>query len=952
MANEKVILPQDATCSDLSSTTYASAKPTDGISKHENSSVFQVPVGPAPRRSSSLVWTPKTPVNAASSSACRTPSSIIQRRSEKTPTFASVRSTPRRKDTPKSRGADTPRSLEASVIVVIVEGRGVASGEIGMASIDLKHPVLILSQFSDSQTYVKTLTRLQLLYPKEIVFPSTMCENGKLDKVFKVVNENFETSHVTSLPRRYFNEANGLEFIKKLAMKENNSIEKDVKCKYYCLAACAALVKYVEFIQNAIYASESLSIVYKGSEQTTLIDSGTCAVLELLCNLEDSKSRITLFGVLNHTKTHGGAKLLRSNIFQPPNHLETIQARLDCVTELANSSELFFGMQSALSRFEIDVDNLLASLVRIPKQNTDRSRENHITTCILLKHVLELVPALQDALVEGQCEIFQAYKATLHDVRFNHILELLETVIHKEARYQKGLLNMKTQRCFAVKSEINGVLDLCRKSYTEYIDDINDLIRQLSEKHDLPLKSSFNGTRGFHIQMPAPKQSSSFPEDFIKVTKTKKTWSFTTNDLMHLNDRVENSLKDINILADSIVCELLSKVRTSIGCLYNLSEIVSTLDMLMSFAYVRTTTDCVRPEFTDTLAVKQAVHPVLTSICSNTIPNNIYASEGSNFNIITGPNMSGKSTYLKEIALLQIMAQMGCYVPAEFASFRIADQIFSRVGSDDDINTNTSSFMMEMKEINYIIQNVSSNSLIIIDELGRGTSSEEAVGLCWAISEFLLSQKAFTFFATHYLELCRMESVYPNVENYQFEVQHVVTAQGSLRKIGFTYVLSRGYTKETHYGLELAQYFDFPPTVLTKAREIVVKLEEEAKEVDEAASNQQKRDNANHRFATKLFQVVRSSRLDDEALTDYLISVRDEYLKEVESLPPDPELVKLAASFRTCPSVSSETDLSDSTATNPLQESSCSSPLDVSINPSDSTDTVDVMPENVLSRQP
>lgn len=182
------------------------------------------------------------------------------------------------------------------------------------------------------------------------------------------------------------------------------------------------------------------------------------------------------------------------------------------------------------------------------------------------------------------------------------------------------------------------------------------------------------------------------------------------------------------------------------------------LDMLLSFAHVCTVSDYVRPEFTDTLAIKQGWHPILEKIAmEKPVSNNTYLTEGSNFLIITGPNMSGKSTYLKQIALCQIMAQIGSYVPAEYCSFRIAEQIFTRIGMDDDIETNASTFMKEMKE-------------------------------------------AFTLFATHFLELCHIDALYPNVENYHFEVQHVRSSAIKKEKIAYTYTLSKGYTEEKNYG--------------------------------------------------------------------------------------------------------------------------------------------------------
>ena len=190
------------------------------------------------------------------------------------------------------------------------------------------------------------------------------------------------------------------------------------------------------------------------------------------------------------------------------------------------------------------------------------------------------------------------------------------------------------------------------------------------------------------------------PKEFVKVSKQRNTFSFTTTDLIKLNDRTRESLNEIYLMTNVVLSELLADIRDQIGCLYKLTECVAVMDMLHAFAHACTLSDYVRPEFTDTLAIKQGRHPILEKIAMDSpIPNNTYASADSNFTIITGPNMSGKSTYLKQVALMQIVAQVGCFVPAEYASFRVANQIFSRIGSDDDIETNASTFMVEVGEL-------------------------------------------------------------------------------------------------------------------------------------------------------------------------------------------------------------------------------------------------------------
>ncbi|KAK3612393.1 hypothetical protein CHS0354_031987 [Potamilus streckersoni] len=711
--------------------------------------------------------------------------------------------TPGSKHTPYATSSTTPGDYSASVVVAVVEGRGLARGEIGMASLDLKSPVLILSQFADTSTYVKTVTKIQILHPLEILFPNTACEAGSTSKLFKVISDDFQNVSISTVQRKYFNETRGLQYVQQLSIPEYNMVEMEVSSKYYCLAAAAALIKYVEFVQNMYFAPASMRFVFKGSEHTTMIDATTARNLELLTNLRDVKSDHTLYGVLNYTKTPGGARLLRSNILQPPSDLETITTRQEVVSELTEKEEIFYNIQAIIQRF-LDIDHLLSLCIQIPKQESVKTAESNITNVIHLKHTLQLVPPLREALRDCENPLLKAYYKSLDDPRFETIMSKINIVIHEDTHYQTGALNMRTQKCFAVKPGLNGLLDIARRTYTEIVDDIAELVKQLEMQYNLPLRTSYSMFRGFYIQLLCTSKDNYTPENlpgiFLKVTKLKNTLSFTTVDLIKLNDRVKESLQEIYMMTNIVVKELLIDIRDQIGCLYKLTECVSMLDMLLGFAHACTVSNFVKPEFTDTLAIKQGQHPILERIGSEQpIPNNVYASEECNFIIITGPNMSGKSTYLRQIALLQIMAQLGSYVPAQYASFRTADQIFSRIGSDDSIETNCSSFMLEMKEINYIVQSASNNSLIIIDELGRGTSAEEGIGLCHAICEYLLGIKAFTFFVTHFLELTRLDSLYPNLENYFFEVQRSYSVEGNCEKVIYTHVLSKGKTTEKHY---------------------------------------------------------------------------------------------------------------------------------------------------------
>ncbi|PRD29390.1 UNVERIFIED_CONTAM: MutS-like protein 4 [Trichonephila clavipes] len=202
------------------------------------------------------------------------------------------------------------------------------------------------------------------------------------------------------------------------------------------------------------------------------------------------------------------------------------------------------------------------------------------------------------------------------------------------------------------------------------------------------------------------------------------------------------------------------------------------------------------------------------------MPNNAFLCEEMNFMILTGANMSGKSTYLKQLAVLQIMAQMGSYVPAEFASFRIADQILTRMGSSSDIEKNYSTFMLQMKEANFVLQHTTEKSLIIMDELGKGTNIEEGCAIAYAICEELLKTKAFVLCSTHFSQLTQLASVYPNVENYHFSVEYILDKTKGCT-CNFTHTLTPGPCKEKYYGIKIAEISTLPQSIVLEAKRLV-----------------------------------------------------------------------------------------------------------------------------------
>ena len=275
-------------------------------------------------------------------------------------------------------------------------------------------------------------------------------------------------------------------------------------------------------------------------------------------------------------------------------------------------------------------------------------------------------------------------------------------------------------------------------------------------------------------------------------------------------------------MSDRSIQDLTDDIREDIAPLFKISEAIAMLDVLASFAQLVTTLDYCRPDLTDVLAIKSGRHPIREKIHADKfVPNDAYATQQSRFQIITGCNMSGKSTYIRSIALMTVMAQIGCFVPAVYASFPVRHQLFARVSMDDSIEANVSTFAAEMRETAFILRNVDKRSLVIVDELGRGTSTRDGLAIALAIAEALVESRALVWFATHFRDLAHVMAERSGVMNL-----HLAVDMGGAEedRITMLYRISNGCVEEEHYGLTLARVVDLPPKVLFVAEEVSRKV--------------------------------------------------------------------------------------------------------------------------------
>ncbi|XP_052753394.1 mutS protein homolog 4-like [Galleria mellonella] len=728
--------------------------------------------------------------------------------------------------------------VEASVILAISEGRGMARGEIGMAAVDLKHPHLVLCQFSDTLLYTHTLTKINYFNPIEIIVPHTFCEGVQPNQLYQLIKEHYPLVNLTTVQRRHFNDAAGRQHIQTLCAPEYSAVYLQVLHKFYALTAAAAVLKYVEYIQCLVFARESLKIEYHSSENTMVIDVGTATQLELVQPLVPSAGpTCCLLGVLGPTYTVGGIRALRACILQPSCNKEFIENRLDAVQDLIeNPNGLMSDLQDVIKKLS-EIDKILFLCVETPNPNMEKYGEAQLNQTLLLKTTMGMVPSLVEALNTAHSGRLRKIKMDFENPNYNEIASRIKNVLQEDAHLEKGSVG-SLQRCFAVKPEINGLLDVARRMYSELIEDMQKMVEHLGEMYDLPLRVNQNMLKGFHIVMPiAPKNRRNFnvedlPPIFIQVHNNGASVSMTTEELVVMDRQAKQSLNEIQRISNIVISSLLKELRPFMSSLYKLCENVAELDILLAMAQASIVGSYIRPEFNNYTDIRNSVHPLLDYNSQVTpVPNDIYASPEKNFTIITGPNMGGKSIYIKQIAIMQVMAQLGCFLPATNAVLRLSDRLFSRIGFNDSVELNASTYVLEMKETQHILKSLTPSSLVIIDELCRGTCAEEGTSIAWAICEELLKSDAFTFFTTHFTYLTRLQDLYFNVVNRHTTVKKEVipNAESMQERLIYQHKVELGTTDIEYYGLALAAKTNLPPDTVKLAVELAELIAETRK---------------------------------------------------------------------------------------------------------------------------
>ncbi|KAG9700911.1 hypothetical protein KCU95_g662, partial [Aureobasidium melanogenum] len=709
------------------------------------------------------------------------------------------------------------------IICAVSESRGIAP-TVGLAFVNLDMGEAVLSQIPDSQSYVRTLHKLAVFSPSKILILDTAAKTKS--KLFCLIEENLDdlNSNLILLDRRYWAETTGVEFIEQLGFVQDvDSIKMSVDGNYFSVCCFAAAIKFIELAMNKTFPPRSLRIRYEASEGSMMIDLSTIRSLELIQNLQNQKSRDCLFGILNETLTPMGSRLLRSNVLQPLTDQQTLETRYDALEELSTKEDMFFATRAALKTI-LDADKILTQLIIIPTKPSLQITEQSINHIIMLKQFVVSIQPVYEALTGAKSVMLKEIRRNCTPSSIDPIKELIDEFVNEDITYAKQPLELRNQRTYAVKSGVNGLLDVARQTYKEANMDVHDLVDELQETHKLQLDLKYDSARQYYLSLNASElEDRNLPPVFINVIRKNNKIECSTLDLRKRSQKISDSHTEVLLMSDKAIQELIGEIRVYMSVLFKVSESVAMLDVLSSFAHNVTLHDYIRPRITQTLGIKAGRHPIKEKVQNTSfIPNDVFATQQSRFQIITGCNMSGKSTYIRSIALLSVMAQIGCFVPAEFAAFPIIKQLFARISIDDSIEANVSTFAAEMRETAFILRNIDKNSLVIIDELGRGTSPRDGLAIALAIAEALVESRALVWFATHFRDLAKILAERNGVVN-----KHLAVDMSDADKMAMLYKLTDGVVVEKHYGLQLAKVMPLPPDVIEYATQVTEKLHEQ-----------------------------------------------------------------------------------------------------------------------------
>lgn len=629
------------------------------------------------------------------------------------------------------------------------------------------------------------------------------------------------------------------------------------------VTAAGASLHYLDYTRHTDI-SHIRSILRLDRDSYVWLDKYSTSNLELF--YPSQKGGVALVDILDKTLSPIGGRMLRRWIALPLRDSEEIERRAGVVETLVNNRSLMDSLSEILKCLG-DPERLI-SKVAASRINPRETRALAMAVSAFRKTKTAIRDYQQFAWIDEKIDFCEG------------VQEMIESTLADDPASQVGKGQVIRE---GVNSELDELRSLSRNS--------KDYLTQLAEREAQQtgissLKISYNNVFGYYMEV-RNVHKDKVPAEWIRKQTLVNAERYITAELKEYEQKILGAEDRILEIESSLFGKLVTELQTKVQVILSCSHAVAQLDALLSFATVSAANDYVRPvmDTSQVIDIKQGRHPVIERcmpVGQSYIPNDVYLdSESQQIIIITGPNMAGKSALLRQTALIVLMAQIGCFVPAASASIGIVDRIFTRVGASDNISQGESTFMVEMLEAANILNNISSHSLVLFDEIGRGTSTYDGISIAWAIVEYLHSKPgARTLFATHYHELNELENRFPRIKNYNVAVKEIDNRVIFLRK------LLPGGTEHS-FGIHVASMAGMPQRVVDRAHEILLALESQRTASDG--------NDAPKTGATSVSQVPQATQLSFFQLDDpVLADIRDQIMNlDIDNLSPRAALDKL-----------------------------------------------------------
>ena len=673
----------------------------------------------------------------------------------------------------------------------------------GISICDISTGEFYSAEIKDNNNFPILLDEIARYTPSELVINSMMA--NCLDEMNKI-KERFENVYITKFNDKFFSEELNNVNLRFNVVDNNERKIENLAEKKLALSSINALVQYIEDTQKTSLDHINKITIYNLSKYMAL-DINARRNLEITEKMRDKSKKGTLLWVLDKTSTSMGGRLLRRWLNDPLVDVDEINRRLNAVKELKDDIILRGEVIENLKKV-YDIERLAGKMAYGNANARDM---------VTLKNSLFKLPEVKQILKNCKSDLLKGLYEKLDELQ--DIYQLIEKSIVEDPP-------MTIKDGGIIKLGYDEEIDKLKTAQTEGKPWLVQLEAEEKEKTGIKnLKIGFNKVFGYFIEV-TKSYLDQVPDRFIRKQTLTNAERYITEDLKNLENQILGAEEKVINLEYNAFVEIREEISKNVTRLQTTSEVISSLDVLTSFAQVAEDFNYCMPvvDSSGTIDIKNGRHPVIEKILGEGIfvENDTFLDKGDNrLSIITGPNMAGKSTYMRQVALITLMAQCGSFVPAESANIGVVDKIFTRVGASDDLSMGQSTFMVEMMEVATILKEATPNSLVILDEIGRGTSTYDGLSIAWAVAEYIADKQkcgAKTLFATHYHELTELENKIEGIKNYSIAVKEKGEDIIFLRKI------VRGGTDES-YGIHVARLAGVPKVVTQKANEILRSLE-------------------------------------------------------------------------------------------------------------------------------